>query len=144
MVDTGYGHEDLISVSASKRATSLPPKPLKSDYSQGSYATAQQQELKQMNLKLRQPTIKDAWRWIRSVVEDLTAFEHEKRLLKDFIKNLNSELQSLDIPQELLSATLTSGDQQAMMTLRSMTTSGELEAIIQKVIILRDYIGAQA
>jgi len=31
-----------------------------------------------------------------------------------------------------------------MMTMRSLTTSGELEAIIQKVIILRDYIGAQA
>lgn len=44
------------------------------------------------------PTVKDAWRWVRGIVEDLTAFEQEKRLLKDFIKNLNTELQSLEIP----------------------------------------------
>ena len=57
------------------------------------------------------PTVKDAWRWVRSIVEDLTAFEQEKRLLKDFIKNLNTELQSLEIPQELMTS-ITSGEQQ--------------------------------
>jgi hypothetical protein len=86
------------------------------------------------------PTVKDAWRWVRGIVEDLTAFEQEKRLLKDFIKNLNTELQSLEIPQELMTS-ITSGEQQT--TVRSLTTSVELEAIIHKIIILRDYISSQ-
>jgi hypothetical protein len=86
------------------------------------------------------PTVKDAWRWVRGIVEDLTAFEQEKRLLKDFIKNLNTELQSLEIPQELMTS-ITSGEQQT--TVRSLTTSAELEAIIHKIIILRDYISSQ-
>jgi len=110
MVDTGYGHDDIISVSASKKVLALPPKPLKSDFSGGSHITSNLPHEPKSGLKMKQPSIKEAWRWIRSVVEDLTTFEQEKRLLKDFIKNLNSELQSLDIPQELLSATLTSGE----------------------------------
>ena len=135
MYDTGYGFEGAIAASGSKRSASLPPKALKSDYSSGSFATTHQSN----NKKKRSPSIKDAWRWIRSIVEDLTAFEQEKQLLKDFIKNLNTELQSLDIPEtDFATVTLTSGEQ--IISVRSITTSLELENIIQKVMAVRDYL----
>lgn len=113
MIDTGFGIDGAIAASALKRSSSLPPKPLKTDHSSGSFGNTikKNNEIKSNSKKVdKLPTIKDAWRWIRSIVEDLTAFEQEKQLLKEFIKNLNDELQSLDLPQEIGTASIISND----------------------------------
>lgn len=113
MIDTGFGLDGAIAVSTTKRSSSLPPKPLKTDHSSGSFGNTIQKnnEIKSNSKKVaKTPTIKDAWRWIRSIVEDLTAFEQEKQLLKEFIKNLNDEMQSLDLPHEIGTTSLTSND----------------------------------
>ena len=90
MIDTGFGYDECLAAETPRIAAAFH----KSDSSQCQTTSVSKRDCKAGRL----PTVKDAWRWIRSVVEDLTSFEQEKRLLKDFIKNLNTELQSLEIP----------------------------------------------